>query len=219
MHIKLFVLHINTAALIFLIALTFSSCAYEGTEADKAAIEGVWASYYSPTFSQVEKNLLLSEDYKKDYQSQIQAAFNMSEARLKKMPFEKKLTILGRRYVIDSLKLKSQQLNTFEKAFNAIETPSSELISTDQGLKNILFINDKEAYGIFWVFMSEKSNQFVKEGLAWKINPQKEHKKYKGARYMLKQKYIKAYGNEHQAVSELVKLATGRAPIWQPLES
>lgn len=194
-----------------------TSCTYQGSPKDIAEINKVWKTYYNESISQDEKIKLLSLDYKFEYKRIIQAAMTAKESELRKMSFTDKLNILTRRNIIDSLALKPDQLRTFDDAFKRIENTSSFLIQTDQGLNEVLFANDSEAYGVFPVFLSEKSNQFVKEGFGWKINPDKEHPKFKAARFLLQKKYVNEYGSEDAALEEIIKITTGRSPNWQPI--
>lgn len=214
---KLLEFKLQNLGYLLILFFIFNSCSFEGSVEDKNEIERVWKTYYSSTISQEEKNKLLSREFKEDYISKINSAIRASEKSLRDMAFEDKLNILSKRYAIDSLKLSDVQLNTFEKAFDKIQITSTELIPTDQGLKEIIFSNKEKAFGIFNLFLSEKSNQFVKEDGSWKINPMKEHPKYTLARTMLKRKYIKEYGSEDAAIEEFLKLITGKTAIWTPL--
>ena len=210
----------NFLCLILLLQLSIvSSCTYKGSIEDRNAIEKTWSTYYSPNVSQQEKNNLLTEEYKLDYVRKINSAIRDSESDLKLMKFEDKLNILIKRYTIDSLQLADNQLNTFEKAFNLVETTSSILMDTDQGLSEILFTDKETAYGVFNILFSNKSNQFVKENGIWKINPTKEHHKFIEARDLLKQQYIKQYGSCDGAIEGIIHLTTGKDAIWQPLRS
>jgi len=215
----LIILKLLVIAIIFAVGYLTTSVEGPNTSLDKQAIETVWKTYYGKYAAQQEKVKLLSEAYKKEYLSNIEAAYLMPESKLRRLSFEDKLNILTRRQIIDSLDVNYSEIKTFEKAFEKIETTSTELIPTHNGLKEIIFTNEKEAYGVFQLFLSDKSNQFVKEGNDWKINPSKEHFKFLLSRKLLKSKYINEYGSEDAAIEEMIKLTTGSKANWQPLSN
>jgi len=223
---KFFYLNVNQSGLMQFQTISFSfiviscfllSCFNAGSASDRAEIEKVWKRYYSPSVSHAVKNKLLSEAFKKNYMEELNSVFYEKESDLRKKSFKEKLNILAKRAMVDSLSLSIDQLDTFEKAFNRIETTSTLLIPTENGLNDILFSGKNKAYGIFSVFISEKSNQFVKEEGRWKINPSKEHAKFLLSRKMLKHKYVKEYGSEDAAIEELMKVAVGRPAMWSPI--
>ena len=200
-----------------LTTLAYVSCVSQGTELDREEINKVWETYYSSIISNKDKVDLVSSEFKNDYMDHVVHAIYTSEYKLRQMKFEKKLDILLKRYMIDSLELELADINLFSDAFTQIEATSSELIITDGGLHDIIFKSDKEAYGIFVIFLREKSNQFVKENDKWKINPSKEHGKYALARKLIKDKYVKQFGSEDNAIDGLLEISTGRKGIWKPL--
>ncbi len=200
-----------------LFILFFSSCTYQGTPEDKQEIEEVWKMYYSHSVRQQEKNQLLTSEFKAEYMAIMDSALNASESQLRSMDFEDKLKIQMKKIMIDSLSLSPIELRTFESAFNKLETTSSFLLSAEDGLDEIIFINEAMAYGVYSLLFNKKSNQFIKEKGQWKINPFKEHKRFTKARDALKSQYIQEYGSEDAAIDGLLNLILGRIGIWTPL--
>ncbi len=208
----------KTLSIAFILFTSLLSCAVEGTIEDKKQIEETWTTYYSPT-TMAEKDKLLSKEYKDAYLRHLDLSIRGNRNEINKLSFADKLNVLTRRIIIDSLNLSDDQLNTFEKAFNELETTDNFLISTDAGLSDIIFTDKEVAYGIFNMLITKKSNQFVKEEGQWKINPNKEHPKFNMSRALIKKKYIKEYGSENAAIEALIKLTTGQPVRWEPLRN
>ncbi len=198
--------------LISIVAFLFSC---SGTEADKLAIEEVWKEYYTYS-SPSRKAELVSSDYRIAYMDQIHSALYDDKLTIMNKSFADKLNIMMKRVSIDSLSLSPEDVADFTSAFTKMEQGASFLMQTDKGLDKIIFKKSNLAYGIFKVFMSDKSNQFVKEGDDWKINPLEEHPKFAPARELIKKKYVKQYGSEEAGISELIKVTHGRSPNWNP---
>lgn len=197
---------------ILVLFVLFYSC--YGSNEDKLSIDKIWTEFYSSSSSS-EKVNLLSAEYKLEYMEQINAALYADKKSILENSFEDILNIMMKRVKIDSLDLRPLDVNEFEKAFSNIEETNSILVNTENGLSEIIFESNEEAYGVFNLLIMDKSNHFIKELDGWKINPYKEHSKFSSARNQLKLKYLNRYGSEEVAVEELLKLTLGR-PDWSP---
>lgn len=193
-----------------------STCTPTTVPDDAEIINHLWEQYYDVHTPMSEKTDLVSEEFKKEYLKKINDALEMPEATLRELSFTEKINILTKRQQIQSKIRGLNELSTFEQAFKILEEQPSASIAQN-GLRDILFVSDDEAFGIFFMSLSEKSAQFIKEGKKWKINPLKKHPGSLFRRDMFEQNLIQTYGNEDTAIEAIIPLLTDESPYWQPL--
>ncbi len=193
-----------------------SACNPQATPDDKEIISDIWQQYYDVYTPMSEKTDLVTAEFKEEYLKRVNDALEMPETTLRQLSFTEKVNILTKRQQIQSKVTALNQLSTFEQAFKILEEQPSASI-TENGLKAILFVSDDEAFGIFFMSLSEKSAQFVKEGKQWKINPLKRHPGSLFRRDMFERNLIQTYGDEDAALEAIIPLLTDESPYWQPL--